>query len=751
MRQLWITGYGIVSAIGVGKEATKASLLASRSGIGKIRYLETEHREVLVGEVKQSNEEMEAQLGIAAGVPTTRTALMGMLALEEALRSAGIGAAAIEEAAFVSGTTVGGMDKSEKYYFDILEGNTKNEYIKTHDCGACTEMIADHFGRFDSVTTLSTACSSAANAIIYGAELIEGGRNEIAVVGGSECITKYHLNGFNTLRILDEHECRPFDRDRAGLNLGEGAAYIVIETPEHAKRRGVMKPQAILAGYGNACDAYHQTASSPDGEGAYRAMTEALRKGGIAATQIDYVNAHGTGTPNNDNSESAAMRRVFGEALPPISSTKSFTGHTTSASGAIETAICLIAMENSFIPANLNYRGSEDCVRPVGTLQKDADIRYVLCNSFGFGGNDTSILLGTHETEREAAKEAEDSEPIYVYAAQQISIQEPLRRAWMDHPKEYTEPYNRAIEPDYRPYVTPLEGRRMGRLLKRALAVSKEAIAASKIERTEAIITGTGLGCIENTEKFLDAMCREGEQLLKPTHFMQSTHNTIGSLMAIQMKCHGYNATYAHGNISFESALSDAYMQLKKGQIHSAMVGGYDEMTPSYFGLLKKTGYLSQEGEIAGESATSIILGHRQTDLPKPLCRLCDVRIQHKPTIEKCKKIVDSMLSEAGLTHEDIAGVIVGINGSEESLRNYTNDYRQIFGATPMLQYKHLFGESYTATGLGIYAACCCIDENRIPASMYVEKSDKRDEVKALIIFNKDDPKNYTFTLLSRK
>ena len=254
-----ITGAGIVSAIGCGKAETLDSLSHQRTGIGKLRYLQTEHREYPVGEVKLSDEEMKRLLGIDSE-PTTRSILLGMLAVREALEEAGLESGSEDHIAFISGTTVGGMDKSERYYLDFLANDDHNEYIKTHDCGATTNMIADKFDIFSQVTSISTACSSAANAIIYGANLIRSGRADIAVVGGTESLSKFHFNGFNTLMILDPEQCRPFDATRAGLNLGEGAAYLVLESEASAKRRGV-DIIGELSGYGNACDAFHQTAS----------------------------------------------------------------------------------------------------------------------------------------------------------------------------------------------------------------------------------------------------------------------------------------------------------------------------------------------------------------------------------------------------------------------------------------------------------------------------------------------------------
>ena len=392
-RSVLITGCGIISAIGLDKGQVLDSLRNVRTGIGPLRYLKTGHTEFPVGEVKLTDEEMERMMGIPTGTPTTRTSLMGMIALHEALAEAGLTREMLQGVAFVNGTTVGGMDKSEQYYLDFVENDTRNAYISTHDCGSCSEMIADRFGRFRMITTISTACSSAANAIELGADMIRLGEADIVVAGGAECITKFHLNGFNSLMILDRNQCRPFDAGRAGLNLGEGAAFVVLESSSSARKRGV-KPVALLSGYGNACDAYHQTASSPDGEGAFLAMSKALDDAGLKPEDIDYVNAHGTGTPNNDVSESQAMMRVFGSKMPPVSSTKSLTGHTTSASGAIETVICILALQNGILPVNYAWEQPADgCIIPNMNRNAGHVLRHVLCNSFGFGGNDSSLVL----------------------------------------------------------------------------------------------------------------------------------------------------------------------------------------------------------------------------------------------------------------------------------------------------------------------------------------------------------------------
>lgn len=670
-RDIVITGAGIVSAIGIGKAETLTSLQEERSGIRPLRYLKTEHHEFPVGEVQLSNDEMCDMLGIDPDTqPTTRTALMGMIALQEALQQARITADMMPQIPLISGTTVGGMDKSELYYLDFLENDSRNEYIRTHDCGACTEMIAGHFGRFRMLTTLSTACSSAANAVITGAELIRAGHAECVVVGGSECITKFHLNGFNSLMILDHEPCRPFDESRSGLNLGEGAAWLVLESAGHAARRGAAS-LARLAGYGNACDAFHQTATSPDGEGPYLAMQQAVAMAGITPGQVDYINAHGTGTGNNDISESTAIRRLFGVQVPPVSSTKAFTGHTTSASGTIEAVICLLAMQHGFLPVNLRFHNAGECLTPVH-IPTTKRLRYVLSNAFGFGGNDSALLLERIDEAKTATETTETADNrIYLMSAAQISAQEPLSEAWKDNPEPLNDELTRSREADYKQFIPPLEARRMGRILKRAIATARTATAQAGIGIPEAIVTGTGLGCIENTEIFLDALCREGEDQMMPTRFMQSTHNTISSIVAINLKAHGYNTTYAHNTVSFQSALMDAMMQLRRGKIANAMVCAHDEMTPSYHALLCKGGYL--KGKHAAECAVSMVLATANPG--NALCEVAGMRMLHRPTEAEKQQVLDSLLAE---TH--------------------TTQY------TFSTDHTSLFGTSYTAPALDLYA-----------------------------------------------
>ena len=569
-KNIVITGEGIISAIGNDKATVLQSLLDGRSGIVEMKHLHSSHHELPIGEVQLSNDEMKAMLALPVEEQTSRTSLMGMLAVRQALAEAQLPETAPKNrrVVLISGTTVGGMDITEQYYDSFATSDEHLDCLKKHDCGSSTEEIAAMFG-ISECTTISTACSSAANALILGANLLKTGQADLVIAGGSEALTRFHLNGFNSLMILDHEPCRPFDAQRAGLNLGEGAAFVVMETEASARERGA-EIHAWLTGYGNACDAFHQTASSDNGEGAYRAMTEALEMAHLKPEDIDYVNAHGTGTPNNDLSESAALKRVFAEKMPLISSTKAFTGHTTSASGSIETVICLLAMQHHFVPANLRWEHQiPDGITPT-TGVKDVTLKHVVCNAFGFGGNDSSLILSAVPVAGEESAAAISDDDIRVAAKVEITSEEALS--------------------EIRNYVKPLEARRMGKIMKSSLLSSLKAMEQAGIEKPDAIITATALGCLENSELLLNQLQEEGEVMLKPTYFMQSTHNTIGSGIAIFTKCHGYNVTYTHGKDSLEWALRDARMLLKSGKAKSVLVGLHDETTPLYRSLMQRVG-----------------------------------------------------------------------------------------------------------------------------------------------------------------
>ena len=391
--KIYVTGIGVVSAIGLNVAENFNSLIKLNHGIGKPEYLDTVHSDTLpCGEIKMTNLELARLAGIKIGTDFSRTALLGLIAAREAIENAGLMNSGKNNMGIVSATTVGGMDRTELLYRNITPEN--RNFIISHVCGDSTEKIADSLGISGFVSTISTACSSSINSIMSGAGMIKNNLLDRVIVGGTDALAKFTVNGFNSLMILDKNHNRPFDRNRNGLNLGEGAAYLVLESEDAVKGRE-DKILCELTGYSNANDAFHQTASSENGEGAYLAMSKALEKSGLTIEDIDYINVHGTGTLNNDLTEAIAISRLFGNNIPPFSSTKPYTGHTLGAVGVTESVFSILALQNSVVFPNLNFKEpmEEKPLTPVTELMRNVEIRNVLSNSFGFGGNDSSIIF----------------------------------------------------------------------------------------------------------------------------------------------------------------------------------------------------------------------------------------------------------------------------------------------------------------------------------------------------------------------
>jgi 3-oxoacyl-[acyl-carrier-protein] synthase-1 len=393
-----ITGMGIISSIGATVEQNFNALTNGRPGITVIDNIATIHKKnIKVGEIKKTNSQLAEELGLKADNNFSRTAMLSTIAAKQAVKNAGITDINEYNTGLISATTVGGMDMTETYFYDYVERPDNRRYIEAHDAGDNTHKIADELGLKGMVTTISTACSSAANAIMLGARLIKSGKLDRVIVGGADALSKFTINGFKTLMILSDTYNTPFDNNRKGLNLGEAAAFLVLESDEVVKKQN-KKVLAYLSGYGNANDAYHQTASSENGDGAFLAMEKAFKISGLQPSDIDYINAHGTATPNNDLSEGRALIRAFGNNMPDFSSTKPFTGHTLAAAAAIEAVYSILALQNGVVYPNLNFETPmEEFDIVPQTVLKKKEINHVLSNSFGFGGNCSTLLFSKSE------------------------------------------------------------------------------------------------------------------------------------------------------------------------------------------------------------------------------------------------------------------------------------------------------------------------------------------------------------------
>jgi len=301
---------------------------------------------------------------------------------------------------------------------------------------------------------------------------------------------------------------------------------------------------------------------------------------------------------------------------------------------------------------------------------------------------------------------------IYIKSATQISMQQPLSEEWLVNPVISNEPYVRSTDPDFKQWLTPLQSRRMGKILKRALTTSLKVMNDSGVEQPDAIMTGTGLGCVENTERFLYQLCQEGEDLLKPTNFMQSTHNTISSLIAIHRHLHGYNTTYSHKGISFETAMLDAITQMRLGDIRTALVTGNDEMSPTYYSILQRIGYVGQPGQVpASEASVAMLL---TVDPVDSLCEIEDIQMGYIHPLGANNPAVPTT---------QVDKLVLGTNGIPAHDVLYEKIASQFQGVSRM-DYKRLFGENYSASALGLYAAAHLLHQGYANRLLFVNHCD---------------------------
>ena len=394
---IYVSGIGIVSSLGIGVEKNKGKLIKEISGIAPLAYLNSIHKEKLpVGEVKFSDPELKSIINLQESELYSRTYALALIAAKEAVQMAALEKRTLESSkiGIISSSTAGGMRESEIVFKDFLEERCSTDFMSTHDGADTTERLAMSLGINGFHTSINTACSSSVNAIILGARMIKNGLLDIVLVGGADALSKFTINGFNSLLLLDKEQCKPFDEKRKGINLGEGAGFLILECEDSIAKRNIS-PIAKLTGYSNTNDAFHPSATSADGKGLQLSMQGAIEMAGLETNDIDYINAHGTATLNNDLTEGMAMKIFFDSKPPPFSSTKSYTGHCLGAAGAIEAIYSIIALQENTLFSNLNFKEvivKHQLIPQLRTARKK-NISNVLSNSSGMGGFCSSLIF----------------------------------------------------------------------------------------------------------------------------------------------------------------------------------------------------------------------------------------------------------------------------------------------------------------------------------------------------------------------
>lgn len=389
-----VTGMGIISAIGTGTDANLRALREGRSGIGLAKFVDSRYAQTIpMGEVALSNQALLSALQPKFAEGITRTEFLAYTAFLEAVHNANLTQDQLADpnTALISATTVGGMVQAHALYNDAHALSEASPYKNSYRSGAHTLCMANEYGITGFTDTINTACSSSANAIMLGSRLLRSGRAKRVIVGGTDSLSKYTVNGFNSLQILSDRATQPFDANRKGLSLGEGAAYLVLELDDDLAGRPAL---AHVSGYANRNDAHHPSSMSPDAVGVIGAMKGALQVAGLEPSVVGHINAHGTGTQNNDHTELFGMETIFG-TVPPFISTKSYTGHTLAAAGAIEAVFSILSLMHDEVWPSLRFAEAMPGFNhtPNTGQLRNLGLRHVMSNSFGFGGNCSSVIF----------------------------------------------------------------------------------------------------------------------------------------------------------------------------------------------------------------------------------------------------------------------------------------------------------------------------------------------------------------------
>ena len=573
---------------------------------------------MLVGEIKSDL----AKLG--APSRGSRSDKLGWLAAREAIQSSKIDLQNYaDRAGIVLGCSVGGSYDSEHFLTTLIKrGKIRARPTRFHECHSTVDLIANNFGLFGPSLTLATACSSGALAIATAAELIMAGEADVMLAGGADSLSLMTWGGFNALLLTDAAGCRPFDATRSGMTLGEGAAMLVIESEASAQERGA-KILARLAGWGVSCDAHHATAPHPEGAGALAAMQAALRRANLDTAVIDYINAHGTGTRDNDLAEGKALKKLFGETVPPFSSTKRFFGHALAASGAIEAVICVEALRRQELPPNPGFTTPDAAIglSPITTFSP-SKLTHVMSNSFGFGGNNAALIF----SKPEIAPRTLAPKPSSVVVVS-LGIIGPGAVGWREI--EPPMPAGKVSVHNCGPLaeaatLTPNQRRRFSRLIQMALLTARRSHAPDPAQRV-AVAIGTGMGCLDTAALFIENLIAKDEREPMPAQFPNSVHNAVAAQVAIDQDAHGLNSAPTCGDISFECALWQGISQLAIGEADCALTGAVDELNKYILGIGQRWGTWNEKirpGE--GAMIASLVRAENSATL---LARVTAVRL----------------------------------------------------------------------------------------------------------------------------
>lgn len=709
-----ITGLGIVAAPGRNAEEVWQSVARGDCGLKPLTLFQSpRYGQIPVGEISHNLR------GLGAPEHGSRSDKLGWLAARDAIGSSGINLPEFaDRAGVLLGCSVGGSFDSERFLINLVKrGAVWPRPTRFHECISTVDMIADAFGLFGPGLAVATACSSGSLAIAAAAEMIQSGEADVMLAGGVDSLSRTTWSGFHSLLLVDTQGCRPFDAGRGGMSFGEGAAVLILESEATARRRGA-KILARLTGWGASCDAHHATQPHPEGAGARAAMESALRRAGLAASVIDYINAHGTGTRDNDLAEARAMKGLFGDRMPPFSSTKRIFGHALAASGALEAVVCIEALRRQQLPPNPGFTRIDPDIglEPV-TATRTAALTHVMSNSFGFGGNNAALIFSRPETE----PHTRPLKPIPV-AITSLGATGPGQPLLL----EIEPPMPPARVPVFscgkfdNSSLTPNQRRRLSRIIQMALLAARKCHQADTGPRM-AVALGTGMGSIDDGSTILENWIVKEEREPMPARFPGSVHNAPAAQIAIEFAAHGLNSAPTAADISFEGALWQGMCQLAGDEADVALVGAVDELNRYPLGIGQRWGFWTEQTRPGEGAAMARIVAAGKTPESNPLARVTKLKLgRYRRPFEAAREA--AWIGDA-VDLKNVGALFTGAKGwaaLEEPYQSIIRPLCELAGhALEHRTYKQLCGEFSSASAFGFSQAVEWVREHQRGALLY--------------------------------
>jgi len=690
--KVYISGMGVISPAGRGIQSLKNWIRQSGRRIRPLNLFTVSPENLLpVGEVSESFEVLEIPRCHQLAITATQEAMAGSQAPPDAV---------------IIGVTTGGILTTEMHLKNRV---SDPKAFANHAVGSVAEYVAGKYHCKGPVITVSNACSSGTVAIKIALEMLRSGQVRRVLAGGVDSLCRLTYYGFKSLQLIDPTGARPFDQDRRGMSVGEAAAMMLLVADEATQDNAVIE---ILGG-GLSCDAYHPTSPHPDGEGALNAMRAAIRDAGISPSDIDYINLHGTGTPDNDLAEAKALTSLFGNNLPPLSSVKGAFGHSLGAAGAVEAVISAISISEGIIPANTGCQtpdrklGLDPVMAPIAKK-----VRMVLSNSFGFGGNNAALVMGISREKKPPVSRPKKT-PFTIEGSAGITGVGDIKKT-MENISAGKDCQGMSPLSEISKFLQPSVTRRLKRLPRMALALALAACKNANLQETpSSVFLGTGWGPLSETYDFLKKLYESDEQFTSPTDFIGSVHNAPAGQVAISLGANGPNITTTGGDYSFEQSLLTASILSEKMDAAFLVIGA-DEFHETLSPLFDRS--VNRDG-IRSDGGGAICLKRSDVSSGPKICSLFFENTADNPYI------IQTLIGKLGDSREiekRFGIIMAGIPAAfrqegERQLHEFLSisDFHQ-----PVIDYRRLTGEFASASAVATALAAEFIRNGKIPASL---------------------------------